>query len=114
MLEFKVKGQELIRLDDSKLATDSEQYLKAIFIFDDADWSGKTKTGLFRLGNTTYKKVLDSNNTCIVPSEVLVKLSENKYARTQGSKVFVSVIGEYSTTRITTNEIQVDLSNSGS
>ena len=111
MLEFEVKNQKLTRLDVVEPATDSEQYLKAKFTVKDADWNGKAKTAYFRLGDVVYKALLD-NNMCIVPSEVLIH-SESKYARTQGSKIFVSLVGEYSTTRITTNEVCVVLNTSG-
>lgn len=112
MLEFKVEKQKLIRLDVVEPATDSEQYLKAKFTIKDSDWNEKVKTALFRLDEVVYKALLDSNNECVVPSEVLVR-KESKYARTQGSKIFVSLIGEYSTTRITTDEVCVVLNASG-
>lgn len=112
MLLFEVEKQKMKRLDAVEPATDSEQYLKAKFTCDDADWNGKAKTAYFRLGDAVYKALLDSNNECVVPSEVLIR-SESKYARTQGSRIFVSLVGEYSTVRITTNEVQVDLDASG-
>ena len=112
MLEFKVEKQKLTRIDVFEPATDSEEYLKARFTINNTDWNGKTKTALFRLGESVYKVILNSNNECVVPSEVLVH-HESKYARTQGSKFFVSLVGEYSTTRITTNELQIDLNSSG-
>lgn len=112
MLEFKVEKQKLTRLDVVEPATDSEQYLKAKFTINDADWNGKAKTAYFRLGDKVYKALLNSNNECIVPSEVLIR-SESRYAKTQGSKIFVSLVGEYGTVRITTNELQIDLNSSG-
>lgn len=112
MLLFEVKNQKLTRLDVLEPATDSEQYLKAKFTFNDADWNGKAKTAYFRLGEAVYKALLNSNNECVVPSEVLIR-SENRYARTQGSKIYVSLVGELNTTRITTNEVQVELNASG-
>ena len=112
MLEFKVEKQKLIRLDVEEPATDSEQYLKARFTINDPDWNGKARTAYFRLGDAVYKRVLNINNVCLVPSEVLVR-SESRYARTHGSEFFVSLVGEYSTTRITTDEIQVCLNTSG-
>jgi hypothetical protein len=112
MLLFEVKNQMLKRLDVVEPATDSQQYLKAKFTVNDADWNGKVKTAYFRLGDVVYKVLLNSNNECIVPSEVLIH-SESRYAKTHGSKFFVSLVGEYSTTRITTNELQIDLNSSG-
>ena len=112
MLLFEVKEQKLKRLDAVEPATDSQQYLKAKFTIKDEDWNGKAKTAYFRLGEAVYKALLNSNNECVVPSEVLIR-NESKYARTQGSKIFVSLVGEYSTTRITTNEVQIELNTSG-
>ena len=102
----------MTRSDTFKPATDSEQYLKAKFTFNDAAWNGKAKTAFFRLGDVSYKKVLDGSNTCTIPAEVLV-LGSSKYAKQHGSTIYVSVIGEYSTTRITTNEVAVKLDASG-
>lgn len=112
MLLFEVKNQMLKRVDAIEPATDSQQYLKAKFTINDADWNGKARTAYFRLGDVVYKALLNNNNECVVPSEVLIR-SESRYSRTQGSKIFVSLVGEYSTTRITTNEVCVVLNTSG-
>ena len=108
MLEFNVKGQTLSRTDKFKPATDSEQYLKAKFTFEDEEWTGKAKTALFRVGSTSYEALLDSSNICTVPSEALVYVVHMRN-RTIGCLVYVSLVGEYSTTKITTNEIEIRL-----
>lgn len=112
MLLFDVNGQTLKRTDHFNPATDSLEYLKAKFTFNDSAWSGKTKTALFRLGTAVYKSVLGTDGTCKVPSEVLVG-GDSRVARIHGETIHVSLIGEYSTIRITTNEIAVKLNRSG-
>ncbi len=112
MLLFDVSGQSLKRTDHFNPATDSVEYLKAKFTFNDSAWNGKTKTALFRLGTAVYKSVLGSDGACKVPSEVLVG-GESRLARIHGETIHVSLIGEYGTTRITTNEIAVKLNRSG-
>ena len=112
MLLFDVNGQTLKRADHFNPATDSLEYLKAKFTFNDSAWSGKTKTALFRLGTAVCKSVLGTDGTCKVPSEVLVG-GESRVARIHGETIHVSLIGEYSTIRITTNEIAVKLNRSG-
>lgn len=114
MLEFKVTNQLLVRVDKFNPATDSVDYLKAKFLFSTTDWSGKTKTALFRSGTKTYKKILNSDGTCTIPSEVLVASSDSKSRiASNTNKIYVSLIGEYSTTRITTNEVKVEFNLSG-
>lgn len=112
MLLFDVNGQTLKRIDHFNPATDSLEYLKAKFTFKDSAWSGKTKTALFRLGTAVYTSVLGTDGTCKVPSEVLVG-GDSRVARIHGETIHVSLIGEYSKIRITTNEIAVKLNRSG-
>lgn len=112
MLLFDVIGQSLKRTDHFNPATDSVEYLKAKFTFNDSAWSGKTKTALFRLGTAVYKSVLGTDGTCKVPAEVLVG-GNSRVSRIHGDTVYISLIGEYSTVRITTNEIAVKLNRSG-
>ena len=112
MLLFEVIGQSLKRTDHFNPATDSVEYLKAKFTFNDSAWSGKTQTALFRLGSDTYKSVLGTDGTCNVPSEVLVG-GNSRVARIHGETIFVSLIGEYGKIRITTNEVAIKLNRSG-
>ena len=111
MLEFEVKGQKIKRTDRTEPATDSINYLKAKFNFD-ADWNGKTKTAYFKREDAVYSVLVGSDNSCIVPAEVLVR-SESRYARTQGNTVYVTIVGKYNTTVITTNEEKITLNLSG-
>lgn len=71
MLLFDVIGQSLKRTDHFDPATDSVEYLKAKFTFNDSAWSGKTKTALFRIGTDTFKAVIGTDGTCKVPSTAL-------------------------------------------
>lgn len=113
MLLFEVNGQKLTRKDSFAPATDSVEYLKAQFSFKSSDWNGKAKTALFRLGeNTPVEMVIDGNGTCKVPAEVLIR-PDNRSARINGSRFYITVIGTYGTTRITTDEIEVKLNASG-
>lgn len=112
MLLFDVSGQTLKRTDHFNPATDSVEYLKAKFTFNDNAWSGKVKTALFRLGNAVYKSVIDTSGVCKVPAEVLVG-GVSRLARLHGETIYISLLGEYSTTRITTNEVGVKLNRSG-
>lgn len=112
MLLFDVNGQTLKRTDHFNPATDSVEYLKAKFTFNDSAWSGKTKTALFRTGTAVYKSVLGTDGACKVPSEVL-QGGEGRVSRIHGDVVHVSLIGEYNAIRITTNEVAVKLNRSG-
>jgi hypothetical protein len=95
MLEFKVINQTLVRVDKFNPATDSVEYLKAKFVFATTDWNSKTKTALFRVGTETYKRVLSSDGSCTVPTEVLIASSGSR-SRITGNmnKFYVSLIGE--------------------
>lgn len=113
MLTFDVTGQTLIRTDNFTPATDSVNYLMTQFNFKTNEWrTGKTKTALFRLGDTSYPAILDDEGKCIVPWEALVH-GDGQCARKNGSVIHVSLLGEAGTTRITTDEISVKLKSSG-
>lgn len=68
MLKFKIEGQIISRLDDTKVVADSIDYLTASFEFP-SEWKG-TKTAVFRKGRVTYSVVIVGDD-CIVPWEVL-------------------------------------------
>lgn len=108
MLEFNVINQRLIRIDKFLPASDSENYLKAKFNFKTSDWSGKAKTAYFRVGETSYSKLIGGDNTCIVPSEVLTASEDIRLKRLgKGETFYISLCGVSGTTEITTNEIAV-------
>ena len=114
MLEFYIKNQMMKRIDKFDPATDSLRYLKAKFTFASSDWNGYTKVALFKANNTSYSVAIDEDNTCTVPHEVL-QATENSYSKLNGNntKVYVTVYGTKSFTRITTNELLVQIKPSG-
>lgn len=87
-LRFDVENQIITRKDNNTLASKSKNYAYAHFNFLTSEWSG-VKTAIFYRGaNSTtllnkdydvvttegvsYKQVLDDNNECLIPWEVLV------------------------------------------
>ena len=93
-LKFTVTNQLIKRTDSFPVVAKSQNYLYAQFTFETDEWAGLTHTALFRLGETSYAVILDENETCLVPYEVLEE---------QNGHVYVSVFaGE----RITANEAQ--------
>lgn len=108
MLEFSVNGQTLTRTDKFSPASDSVDYLTAKFNFKSSEWSGKAKTALFRLGDNVYTVLIGTGNTCKVAPEVLAH-QNSRYFRENGGEFHVSVLGEYNTIKITTNEITVKI-----
>lgn len=112
MLKFNIDGQTLRRIDIFNPATDSVAYLKAKFNVLSSDWAGVAKRAFFRLGEDSYDAVINNDGICEIPHEVLKRTDTGKL---QGNvnKIFVSVVGERGSIRITTNEIRVDLNVSG-
>lgn len=70
ILKFKVKHQNISRLDLLKLVSGSRNYVKAQFSFTD-DWNGTTKTARFTCNETTYDMLLDDEDSCLIPWEVI-------------------------------------------
>ena len=113
MLQFTVTGQKLTRVDKFEPATDSKAYLQAGFTFS-GDWSGATKTAIFRddVTGESYAAPLNSSGACTVPSEVLTR-SDAVHYRTQGDHFHVSLRGDVGSKMITTNEVKIQLARSG-
>lgn len=109
-LIFKIDGQSLVRRDSFKPATDSVEYLTVSFEFS-SDWSGTTKTAKFRKDSLSYPAVIKSDNTCIVPYEVLVR---DIVKGTLGKQYFyMTVEGVNGTRKITTDEVKIEIIPSG-
>lgn len=109
-LIFKIDGQSLVRLDSFKPATDSVEYLTVSFEFS-SDWSGTTKKANFRKGDNLYPAIVKSDNTCIVPYEVLVR---DTVKGVLGKQYFyMSVEGVNGTRKITTDEVKIEIIPSG-
>ncbi len=86
ILEYEVNNLEVKYLSlQENVVADSVNYLKAHFIFKGDVWDKITKkTAVFRVDDTTYTVILDSNNECIIPAEALQPL-----------KTYVGVTGSY-------------------
>lgn len=68
-LLFHVNQQSIYRTDLQKVVSDSKNYLTAKFSFSE-DWTG-TKTAIFTHDDTSYTVILDENDSCHVPWEVI-------------------------------------------
>lgn len=76
ILKFVVNNQIIERTDTFVPVRSSKNYLYAEFDFQTNDWSGKSKTVLFRNGdNDSVPVLLGETNTCLVPAEVLAGTS---------------------------------------
>lgn len=71
-LHFEVKNQIISRADKFVPASDSKNYLTAHFSFLTDEWSG-TVTAVFTKDDTAYEVILDENNECLVPWELLTE-----------------------------------------
>lgn len=109
MIYAKVTEFGTIRLDYKKSSvSDSIKYEKIKFDYP-RDWGGLAKTAVFRNGNKTLSVVLDGNNSlcisddeCYIPHEMLT-----------GEEFTVSVFGENSDTRATTEQTAIKIKKSG-
>ncbi len=76
VLKFVVNNQIIERTDTFVPVCSSKNYLYAEFDFQTNDWSGKSKTVLFRSGdNEPVPILLGETNSCLVPAEVLTGTS---------------------------------------
>lgn len=72
-LTFQVQNQQMRRTDSFYVVAGSRNYLYASFAFS-ADWGTGTKTAQFHNpceSSKTYEVILEQNNTCLVPWEVI-------------------------------------------
>jgi hypothetical protein len=100
VLKFVVNNQIIERTDTFVPVRSSKNYLYAEFDFQTNDWSGKSKTVLFRSGdNDPVPVLLGEMNSCLVPAEVLT-----------GTSFSVSIIAG---NLITANMVVVKLYESG-
>ena len=101
-LEFEIKNQIIIRVDTFRVVADSENYLYAHFNFLTDEWKDLVKTAIFFfLSDEPQVVILDENDTCLVPSEVL---------RGNGNYIYVSVFAD---SLITANRTKVFVEPSG-
>lgn len=99
-LFFEVENQTIIRTDNFKPAAKSKNYLYAHFDFLTEDWENKIVTAIFRHDDIVKEVILDNENSCLVPWEVLENTGD----------VFVSC---YSGDLITVNKSRVQVYESG-
>lgn len=71
-LQFEVVNQFIKRVDKFKPVADSRNYLYAHFEFLTDEWND-TVTAIFTKGDESYSMLLDNDNTCLVPWELLVE-----------------------------------------
>ena len=101
-LEFEIKNQIIIRVDTFRVVADSENYLYAHFNFLTDEWKNLVKTAIFvNEPDEPQVVILDENDTCLVPSEVL---------RGNGNYIYVSVFAD---SLITANRTNVFVEPSG-
>lgn len=110
-LLFHVTKQNISRKDDNVVVSNSVKYLKAKFDFE-TDWNVSNNIcPIFRKGGEfagylpefVNGKFLDEQKSCYVPIEVL---------NTEG-RFFVSIFDFTNGQRITTNEVEVEVTRSG-
>lgn len=98
-LLFEITHQTINRIDTFKPVAGSKNYLGAHFDFLTDEWSG-TATAIFTKGEESYEMLLDGNNDCLVPWELIE----------EGGDVFVSCFcGDL----ITTNNSRVFIAETG-
>lgn len=100
ILEFNVNKQRLnkkLDCDFKGLVAGSVGYLRAKFYFSENDWNNcAVRVARFWLNDQEHARMLDNDNCCDIPSEVLI-----------GSKFEVSVLGAATGYKIETNRIAV-------
>ena len=71
LLSFNVQKQIITRTDTESVVCNSMNFLYAQFTFSE-EWTG-TKTAVFKGKEKTYNALLDENDICLVPWEVLTE-----------------------------------------
>ena len=105
-LKFSVTNQSLTRLGSFRPVEETVNYLTCLFTFNTTDWDNTTKTAVFELTTdlgivgTSYT-VLLTDNSCVVPTEVL-----------QTGTLNISVFGSSANYRITTDICSVSIADS--
>lgn len=100
ILEFEIEKQRLKKrqlCDFSGLVAGSVGYLQAKFYFSENEWGSCSDiVARFWIGDKEHAALLDKNNSCAIPPEVLT-----------GDKFEVSILGVAPGYRIETNKISV-------
>lgn len=98
VLEFLINKQTIRRkpgCDFSKIVAGSVGYLQAKFYFSE-DWDDCKKAASFYLGDKEQARMLDENDSCEIPADILV-----------GAKFEVSVTGAKTGYKLKTNKYSV-------
>lgn len=98
-INLRVTDQKITYENMQHIATDSKNYIRAVFEFS-SEWDDMKKTAIFKGANGDYC-VLLSDNACTVPYEALV------------SGFSVSVFGVLDNVRITTDSVYITAVQSG-
>lgn len=69
-LRFEITNQLINRVDTFKPVADSKNYLTAHFDFLTDEWTN-TVTAIFTRGDKSYSMLLDNDNNCLVPWELI-------------------------------------------
>lgn len=99
-LFFEIKNQNIKRTDTFKPVARSQNYLYAHFDFLTNEWNNLTKTAIFKYNNDSKEMILDEDDNCLVPWEVI----ENE------GDIYVSV---FAGSLITVNQSRVHIYESG-
>ena len=97
IIYFKVRNQNIRRIGANNIVADSKNYLYASFDFS-SEWTG-TKTAIFKHGSEVYHVLLEDDDTCLVPQEVIkaggftVSVFAGNLITTDAVKVFVKKSG---------------------
>ena len=107
ILEFNIIGQILHKTSNPCLANDSQNYLSLALSFDESWDNYNLKYAIFTYKGKHYQTTLLYDNEAeaylqIVPKEVL-----------KGKGFYLMCYGAYNDERITTNQIRIDLLESG-
>lgn len=96
-LNFRIIGQTLERLDNTKIVEKAKNYVEAQFSFNEV-WENTTKAILIEGSDLRYKAYLNEENKCLIP---------NRVVRHDGFTL--AVVGEDSEKfiTITTNELYI-------
>ena len=71
ILGFNIQNQSIMRFDNHYVVADSRNFLTAKFVFSTPEWKGKTKTAVFKHDGEAFKMILDGDDVCTVPWEVI-------------------------------------------
>lgn len=98
-LLFEITNQVINRIDTFKPVAASKNYLLAHFDFLTDEWND-TVTAIFTKNDKSYNMLLDTNNECLVPWELL----------TEGGDIYVSCFCD---NLVTTNKSRVSITDTG-